>query len=101
MDLEISDFELFQEPIIAKRVYIKLIELRFNESAKFEVIFFKGAVLYDMTIVKKVIVEMTGNSYMEWKNDDSYVIDYIFRELGIKRKVNVNENVSEEIIIES
>lgn len=101
MDLEISDYELFQEPIIAKRVYIKLIELRFNESAKFEVIFFKGAVLYDMTIVKKVIVEMTGNSYMEWKNDDSYVIDYIFRELGIKRKVNVNENVSEEIIIES
>lgn len=95
MDLEISDFELFQEPIIAKRVYIKLIELRFNESAKFEVIFFKGAVLYDMTIVKKVIVEMTGNSYMEWKNDDSYVIDYIFRELGISKKIK------EEIIIEA
>lgn len=95
MDLEIVDYELFQEPIVAKRVYIKLIELRFNEGAKFEVIFFKSAEDYDMRIIKTVIVEMTGNSYLEWKNDDSYVIDFIFRELGISKKIK------EEIIMEA
>lgn len=92
MNLEIDDYELQQEPLIAKRIYIKLVELRFNESAKFEVYFYKAIEEYDMRLVKTEIIEIKDDEYKEWKNDDNYIIDLIFRKLGIQKKNTISND---------
>lgn len=49
-----------------------------NTSIEFRV------VLYSDTVPKKIeLIELTGDDYKMWSNDDKYVIKYIANKLGL------------------
>lgn len=86
MNLEIVDFNIQQQPIIAKRIYIKLIELNFNISATFEVYFYTSSNEYDMTLAKVEKVEIKDQEYKDWNNNDDYAIQLVLTKLGLTKK---------------
>lgn len=86
MNLAIENFVILQEPIIATRVYIELVELKFNTSVKFNVYFYKNANKYDMNVAKLETVVIEGDEYKSWKNDDQYILDLVCCKLGLIKR---------------
>lgn len=84
MDLEIN-MTIQQQPVIAKRIHIKVTTITFNESAKFDVDFYKSNEPYDMDLIKTETVLIEGDEYKEWKDDDDYIINLICKKLGINQ----------------
>jgi hypothetical protein len=87
MDIQIDNYVLPQDPLIVKRIRIKLIELEFNNSAKFLVSFYSSDELYDNNIIKTQVVIIEGEEYLGWSNDDDYIINLICQKLGIKKSI--------------
>jgi hypothetical protein len=79
MEVLIKNYSVPQEPIIANRISIRVVDIVFGKSAKFSVDFY-----YDITIVKiNVIVDITEQEYKQWGTDDQYIIKLICSKLGI------------------
>jgi hypothetical protein len=83
MDIQIDNYVLPQDPLIVKRIHIKLIELEFNNSAKFLVSFYSSNELYDNNIIKTQVVIIEGEEYLGWSNDDKYIVNLICQKLGV------------------
>ena len=86
MDLAIQDFDIPQEPKVATRIYIQVVELKFGESVRFKVHFFMNPDITSMNTAKVEEVLVEGDEYKEWKNDDEYIINLICSKLGLTRK---------------
>jgi hypothetical protein len=86
MNIEINEKELPQDPIIAKQISIRLIEMVFNQSATFDVSFYKSLDDFNIEFIKREFLTISGNEYMEWKNDDDYVIKLLCTKLGVSKK---------------
>lgn len=86
MDLAIQDFVIPQDPKTATRISIKITELNFGVSVKFNVFFYMSEETYDMNVAKVETVLIEGDEYKGWKDDDQYIIDLICSKLGLKQK---------------
>ena len=90
MELSIQDLNIPQEPLIAKKIAIKITDVKFGESATFIVYFYKTNETNNETnIIKMQVVIIEGDEYKGWKDDDQYIIDLICSKLGITKNTEV------------
>lgn len=87
MDLVIQDYIIPQEPKIATRIHIQVLELKFGNYVKFRVDFYLNDDIYDMLCPKSEVIIIEGDEYKAWKDDDSYITDLIFLKLGLRKKI--------------
>jgi len=81
---DIADYEIPQEPKIAKRIQIKIAGMVFNESATFQVSYFLND--YDKNVQKIEYINVEGDEYAAWNNDDDYIINLVLDKLGLSKK---------------
>jgi len=85
MDIVIKDKVIEQAPKIAKRICIDISRLKLHESVTVNVIFYSGAEDYMMEIVDEKQIEISGEEYTNWGNDDTYLETLVFQKLGIEK----------------
>jgi NAD kinase len=74
----ISPFTVTLEPIVYDAISIKRISVDITEkSASIEVQLFSNNNLRDIKLLN-----MSGDNYLNWGTDDSYVITWVMKELG-------------------
>lgn len=93
MEFKINDLVIPQEPLTIKSVQIKLVELKFNEYAKFFIYFFKNLPNFDTDFIKMETVIIQGDEYKAWKDDDNYIINLICQKIGAKVINDSNQNL--------
>ena len=85
MDIEINEMIIPQEPVTVKRIQIKCCDIEFNKSAKFIVFYFKSKNEIEMDLFKSEMITIEGEEYLNWNNDDNYIIDLICQKLNIEK----------------
>jgi len=68
--IEIKQHQLVEDPIIITKVAVQVIQLVLNQGCKLNYQLFQS----DGKLVKNGIMDMTGDDYAAWSNDDDYVI---------------------------
>lgn len=63
----------------AVRFSLDIVLMIFNTSASFRVY------LYDIDdkIIDSSVIDIEGEDYLKWNNDDNYVIQYVANKLGV------------------
>jgi len=91
MEISIEDLNIPQEPLIAKKIVIKIGEIKFGESATFFVYFYNTTEITfnESNIINMQVLIIEGDEYRGWKDDDQYIIDLICTKLGITKSTLV------------
>lgn len=93
MEISIDELNIPQEPLIAKKISIKIGDIKFSESATFFVYFYNTteitSLFNESNIIKTQVVVIEGDEYKNWKDDDQYIIDLICNKLGITQSTQV------------
>lgn len=74
----ITPFTVIPDTIVYDGISIKRITIDIGKSATIEVQLFSNNHLRDIRLLT-----MSGEDYLQWGNDDSYVITWAMKELGV------------------
>jgi hypothetical protein len=74
----ITPLTVIQDPIVYDAISIKRITIDIGKSAHIEVQLFSDNHLRDIRLLT-----MSGDDYLQWGNDDSYVINWAMKKLGV------------------
>lgn len=64
---------------IVSKIEISIIELLLFKSVKVRVVLFDD----NKNIINSNILTLTGQDYLNWKDDDNYIVDYVKTNINI------------------
>ena len=103
MSFPIEDYEIKQPILVAKCVKIEVISVTLYERAYVRVSFYKSEA--DVTSynsqLSTEIMDVYGEAYEKWGQDDSYLETLVFEKYGLVKRQETNVLVSDLTIIES
>lgn len=85
MDIVIKDKVIEQDPKVAKRVQIEIVQLKLYESVTVNVKFFSSTEDYMMEVVDEKVLVISGEDYNNWGSDDTYLENIVFQKLEIEK----------------
>lgn len=85
MEVPIQPLLYPQPSLIINNMVIEIGKMTFGKDATFRVqLFPEGAEYIDKPLIKYITIE--GQEYLNWNNDDNYIVDLICQMLGVQRK---------------
>jgi hypothetical protein len=86
MEVPIESISIPQPNLLINNMTIAVHAMTFGKDATFFIQLFPEGIEYlDKPIIKYIKVE--GQEYLNWKDDDNYIINLICQKLGIRLKI--------------
>lgn len=85
MEVQIQQQIIKQPDLVINYITIGISSITFGKNATFKIqLFPEGVEWIDKPIEKLIIIE--GQEYLNWKDNDDYIINLICQKLGIQKK---------------
>lgn len=85
MSFSIQDYEVKRPVLIADSVKIEVAQLELNTSVSLNVFFMKKRETYD-EILYVDVMNVVGEEYAAWGDDDSYLENLVIAKYGLVKK---------------
>jgi len=72
-----------QDSIYTKTMIINNIKIRTNRLNLFNSISLGVTLFSDNVLVENKIIDVTGEDYTNWGNDDQYIVNFVLNKLGL------------------
>jgi len=83
-----------QDSIYTKTMIINNIKIRTNRLSLFNSISLGVSLFADNVLVENKMIDVTGEDYTNWGNDDQYIVDFVLTKLGLTPAQSANMRVT-------